>query len=320
MRTEASTDRPAGAPIDVSDALASGLSESDLADLLRRFNDATTRLHATHEALTGEVARLRRELREANEALERSRRLAALGEMAAGIAHEVRNPLGSIGLYASMLEEDLRDRPEQASMASKIGDATRGLDRVVGDVLAFARPLQVKRAPLEIGQVVQRALDVCRAEQRRAGVEVEADLRDGGATIDADPALVQQALVNVLRNAIEAAGESARGDAPGLVRIEGESVRRLIDGRRRAMGAIRVADSGGGVDEEALQRMFNPFFTTRAAGTGLGLAIVHRIVDAHAGVVHAWNDEGGGGAVFELLLPLAGDGTEADRASQGGDR
>jgi len=296
-----------------------GLSESDMTDLLTRFNDATTRLHATHEALTSEVARLRKELREANEALERSRRLAALGEMAAGIAHEVRNPLGSIGLYAQMLVDDLGDRPEQAAMAGRIGDATRGLDRIVGDVLTFARPMRLQRGSVCLDEAVGRARDACRAEEQRAGVRVDVDVRDPETALKADPALLRQALVNVLRNAIEAAGEGAGDASAGWVRIEATAERRLIEGRRRRVGVIRVSDSGEGVDESALQRMFNPFFTTRAAGTGLGLAIVHRIVDAHAGTINAWNDERTGGAVFELLLPLSAGQDEAREASQGGE-
>src|SRR5262245_49927759 len=136
-------DRPADASTARSAALshaASGapaLSPGDLAELLGAFNDVTTRLQSTHDTLRAQVARLEGELRQANEQIERSRRLAALGEMAAGIAHEVRNPLGSIRLHARMLEHDLTERPEQRGLAEKIISEVRGLDAVVGDVLSF---------------------------------------------------------------------------------------------------------------------------------------------------------------------------------------
>src|SRR5438874_11415481 len=107
------------------------------------FNEVTSKLERTHESLRLEVARLQDELRQANEQLERSRRLAALGQMAAGIAHEVRNPLGSIRLYASLLEQDLGDRPAEKEIAGKIAAAVQGLDGVVGDVLNFSRELKV---------------------------------------------------------------------------------------------------------------------------------------------------------------------------------
>ena len=109
-------------------ATQNAVGPSDLAELMSAFNDVTSRLHATHETLNREVARLRAELEEANEQLQRGRRLAALGEMAAGIAHEVRNPLGSIGLYARLLEQDLGDRPAQKEIASKIASAVLGLN------------------------------------------------------------------------------------------------------------------------------------------------------------------------------------------------
>jgi signal transduction histidine kinase len=124
--------------------MVDGPAPGELAELLGAFNDVTGRLQRTHERLQREVAGLKRELREANEQLSRSRRLAALGEMAAGIAHEVRNPLSSIRLYARMLEQDLADRPDQRSIAGRIGAAVHGLDAVVGDVLNFARELRVR--------------------------------------------------------------------------------------------------------------------------------------------------------------------------------
>jgi two-component system sensor histidine kinase HydH len=269
------------------------MTPADLAELMSAFNEVTGRLERTHENLQREVVRLNQELREANEALQRSRRLAALGEMAAGIAHEVRNPLGSIGLYAHMLEEDLADRPAQRATAAKISQAVRGLNAVVGDVLSFAREVRIEPGALDGRAVLERAAEVCLAESPlRPRVEVRA--RAG--VIWADPLLLSQALVNIVRNALQAMQEAPAPEGGHVLRLES---RTLPSGE----ALVEVVDTGPGVDDRTLERMFNPFFTTRKTGTGLGLAIVHRIVDAHRGRVLVRNTPAGRGAVFQIVLP-----------------
>lgn len=282
------------------------LTATDLGELLSAFNEVTSRLQQTHETLRAEVARLEDELRNANEQLRRTERLAALGEMAAGIAHEVRNPLGSIRLYAEMLQQDLIDRPEQRDIARKIGGAVRGLDAVVGDVLSFARPMTPRPEEATAADLFDAALDCCRPEIERAHATIErAGAESESIELRCDPALVRQALVNLLRNALEAIEQRA-ADEPGLEgRVWLSAVRRRVraeNGRLTTMIALSVRDNGPGLPEDVLARMFNPFFTTRAAGTGLGLSIVNRIADAHGGRVGVSNHSGGGAAI-ELLLP-----------------
>jgi signal transduction histidine kinase len=289
------------APVQPGRDIGAALSAGDLADLMSAFNAATGRLQSTHERLQREVVRLRAELGEANRQIERSRRLAALGEMAAGIAHEVRNPLGSIALYARMLDEDLSAaRPGDAETARKILRATRGLDAVVGDVLSFAREIKVHPDATDASEAFDAAVDACRGATDSTGVMVVRRDRGKGIGLFADASLLQRALVNVIRNAIEAARET-----PG----EHGEPRVTLDAVTEGEGAtLTIADSGPGIPRDALERLFNPFFTTRAAGTGLGLAIVHRIVDAHGGriaVKPTGPRELGGGAVFELTFPAA---------------
>jgi signal transduction histidine kinase len=275
----------------------SSMTAADLAELMAAFNEVTARLQGTHESLEREVARLREELRAANEQLQRSRRLAALGEMAAGIAHEVRNPLGSIRLYARMLEQDLRDRPQERQIAGRIAAAVGGLDAIVGDVLSFSRELRVRCEAVDGAELLTRALESCwNLEAAESGIRIVRSSR--GEEMHCDPALMHQALVNIIRNAIEAMTETA---AP-----RGGHELRLESAQEGDEGAIRVIDTGPGVSREVIDRMFNPFFTTRASGTGLGLAIVHRIVDAHGGriVVKDRGEQGKErGTIFELLLP-----------------
>lgn len=276
------------------------LTPADLADLLGKFNEVTARLQSAHDSLRGEVARLTRELGEASAQLERSRRLAALGEMAAGIAHEVRNPLGGIRLYARMLEEDLADRPAEQATVRKIAGAARDMEGIVGDVLTFAKEFKLRPAPLCAGALLERSLEACRHDGvpgwRR--VEIECIGACEGPEFEADGALLQQAMTNIIRNAIEAmhevmqeaeraghAGHAGRGDAPAHRLTLSATTRRVVWNDQRSGEAVvlSVRDTGPGVTPDVVKRMFNPFFTTRGAGTGLGLAIVHRIVDAHGG-------------------------------------
>jgi len=295
------------------------LTASDLAELLGAFNDVTAKLQVSHEQLTAEVARLRGQLREADEQLQRSRRLAGLGEMAAGIAHEIRNPLGSIGLYARMLAEDLADRPQECGVAKKIAGAVRGLDAIVTDVLAFAGEAPRRFSLASARAVAESALEHAGAAGWPADVQVVLEAPDAGPELECDEGKLRQALVNVIRNAMEAIEEARRrgtGTQPSL-RVRVSRVR--LGGSGAVSFSVR--DTGTGVHGEVTERMFNPFFTTREAGTGLGLAIVHRIVDAHGGRVSVSNNgpRVGDGATVEIVVPMrrtdgAGTGREQGEA------
>lgn len=269
------------------------MHEPDLATLIRAYHDVTERLKASHELLQREVARLRDELSEKNRELARRERLAALGEMAAGVAHEIRNPLGGIGLYASLLERDLGDRPVQFDIARRIGEGVRKMDRIVGDVLAYAGNARPHLRPCSLTEILNAVLEqsLGKARMLNAHLDVGADLHE--LTLRCDPAQIERALVNLVINALDAAGSG------GQVWIR-RSPRQKTEG----FVGIAVEDNGPGIPRESLHRVFNPFFTTKDNGTGLGLAIVHRIVEAHGGMIRASRREGGG-AAFVLQLPAA---------------
>ncbi len=308
------------------------LTPGDMAELLATFNDVTVKLQASHEHLTAEVARLSEELKHANEAVARSQRLAALGEMAAGIAHEVRNPLGSIRLYARMLEQDLAQQPPQALLAGKITGAARVVEGIVHDVLAFAKEFKVRHDPVDACEAMTRAWEsVCDASvlanagEIGSAIDVRCDWDESrDIALMADSALLHQALVNVIQNAVQAmVGDVASPNAHARHRLtlgvaEAQAFDRShrtygthethetydgtgpsrVRGSREAVVVLAVKDSGPGVSQDTIERMFNPFFTTRAQGTGLGLAIVHRIIDAHGGYIRVRNNR-------DLVSPTA---------------
>ncbi|MEE9404157.1 MAG: ATP-binding protein [Algisphaera sp.] len=290
------------------------LAPQDLAEVLQAYSAVAERLQESHETLQGEVQRLQDELVRKNEQLERGKRLAALGEMAAGIAHEIRNPLAAIQLYIEMIREDVATEhaaaPRQllagaVGHSEKIADAVCGLSGIVNDVLSFSRTIDPVARPLDAAAVLERAVAAQRPVLDAAGVMVETCVES--PALFADPDLLHRVLLNLVRNAAEAMADSERvgvpndmaGDVPRVLTLS-------ILG-----GVLTVADTGPGIDMAAVGRIFNPFFTTRGSGTGLGLAIVHRIVDGHGGSIAVRNrepesgfDGTSGGAIFTLQFPL----------------
>lgn len=289
---------------------SAAITEDQLAELLAAFNSVTEKLASTQRQLQAEIASLRAQLTESQAQAERARHLALLGEMAAGIAHEIRNPLGSIRLYAKMLQDDLAALPGPLGIAEKIDRSVRRLEHVVGDVLTFSRQLSVRAVSFDAADLLSAAAEASGSEAAWWQA-VTVELKPTAANLPAvhgDPDLLRQALVNLIRNAAE-----AMADAKSPRRIIKLSVERTKVRDEQAVAkqmlAISVTDSGPGIPEDVLPRLFEPFFTTRSDGTGLGLAIVHRIADAHGGRVVARNVKPGApgttGAIFELLLPVA---------------
>ena len=291
------------------------IDAAEFAELVRAFNEVTARLESTHGSLQREVGSLKKELADAQARLRRSRQLAALGEMAAGIAHEIRNPLGAIGLTLEALTEDLQGRPEQLELCGRVSRAVGRLDGIVGDVLAFARDTRVRPEATSVQSPVLAALAATEDLIERHDIDVDLEL-DEAACAEIDASLLEQALLNLMRNACEAMCSTS---APHrlVVRLSSGELRDPEAGRiEHAM--IEIVDTGPGIPSDVRQRMFNPFFTTRAEGTGLGLAIVHRIVDAHGGRLDV--ESGGSGTSIRVSLPVVfrGEGVEAgEEAGQG---
>jgi signal transduction histidine kinase len=258
-------------------------------ELMRSFNETSERLKGSHDALQSRVAELTRELEEKNRELARKNRLALIGEMAACLAHEIRNPLGGIQMWASILEEDLPKNSEALVTLDKMMRGMRGLDRLVEDMLDFARDIQPQRRACDLADVLEDAL--LGAERALAEKKISVDRAYARPLpLQADPALLSRVFSNIAVNASQAAPEGGR----------------LEIAASRASGRVRVSlrDNGPGISAEALPKMFTPFYTSRSRGTGLGLAIAHRIVEAHGGTIAGAN-HAAGGAVFTIDLPEA---------------
>ena len=257
----------------------------ELGRIIMAYSEITEKLQGSHDQLMRTVATLQKELGEKNRLLERKNRLAALGEMAAGMAHEIRNPLGGIQLYASLLAKDVSDRPDSAVLVQKISGGVKRLEGLVSQVLQFTREIRVSAVEMELVDVVKSTIELAQRENVQIVLNAPEQL-----IVRADPMLISQCVLNLVLNSIEAM------DGIGEVRV-------CVAKPQAAEGQVRiiVSDSGPGIPADVMDKMFNPFFTTKDNGTGLGLAIVHRIVEAHDGTISVSN-VAEGGARFEIRI------------------
>ncbi len=246
-------------------------------------------MQRTQEA-ADQLAESNRNLRRAEASLRRNERLAALGQLTAGLAHELRNPLGTIKASAEMLtKETARNRPEiMSEMAGYIGSEADRMNGLVSSFLDFARPLQSRPVRADLRAVVDDVAKQLSDLGTNRNVELTIRINEGAASFDFDRDLLKLAISNLVQNAIQAS-------APGQkVEIRADSSGDNV--------IIFVSDHGEGIQPQHLENIFNPFFTTKPAGVGLGLAIVSKIVDEHQGRIHVFS-EPGSGTTFEMTLP-----------------
>ena len=230
-------------------------------------------------------------LRAMEERVERSERLAELGGVAAGLAHELRNPLASMSGSVELLRAGLDPADADARLMDIVLREAARLNQLVARFLEYARPAAPRRAPADLARVAAETLDVFVHDPAAARVRLERDLAPTPASCDADQ--VRQVLWNLLVNAAQAAQAAGRAGVRVAVRCQPEP-----DGGAR----LEVEDDGPGIAPQDLPRLFTPFFTTKERGTGLGLATVQRIVDAHQGTVAA-GPGARGGARFTVRFP-----------------
>jgi PAS domain S-box-containing protein len=234
-------------------------------------------------------------LRLMEERMQHQKRMAALGEMAASVAHEIRNPLGTIEGFARLLRQDL-EREEQTAhsrMASKIIEGAQNLNYVITSLLTYVRPMALQCESFEVETLLESTEELLVGAARQRGVHLTVR-KEGGRIRSADIRQIRQVLVNLGRNAIEACAPQG-----GEVEISCSIGARDV--------VLTVVDNGGGISKEDLGHLFDPFFTRKEGGTGLGLALSHKIVAAHGGELAVVNRERGQGAVATVYLPQGGD-------------
>ena len=266
---------------------------------LRRFLDNQGREHFLEQenrpTASGRIVTLR-DVTEAHlraQQASREDRLQAMGLMAAELAHEIRNPLGSVALFAGMLVEDLQEQIPQLELAQRIQESVQRLNTLVTNTLTFSRDISPRPAPIALREFWEEARQACGLPE---GVAWDNRIPPE-ATWSADPGLLRQVAVNLLQNALRAMEDSAAPRlqlSATLESLEENSHWRLI-----------LEDNGCGIPPEAQSRIFDPFFSTFGGGTGLGLAVSHRILVAHGGLLYLESRVDNGTKVH-LRLPAAG--------------
>jgi signal transduction histidine kinase len=229
-------------------------------------------------------------------------RLAALGEMAAAIAHEVKNPLASIEVMAGVLKRQLSAQPEALETLNDIIKEAKMANAIVVEVLEFVRPIQLQVERVSLDEVLKDSITLAEGKMRRGAVSIESDLSPEVPDLLADPHQLRQLFSNLLANAFEALGGEGRVEIRTSL-LPGEEEPTTTGEPIAPQVVVEVRDDGPGIGSEDLERIFSPFFTTKPQGTGLGLAIVRKVVDAHDGRIDAVSAVGRG-ATFRVTLPV----------------
>ena len=239
-----------------------------------------------------EVQALRREVA-------RSQRLASVGRLAAGVAHEIRNPLSSIKGFATYFKEKYPDRPQDQQTANIMIQEVDRLNRVVGQLLELARPIAVKKQRISLQALLKDALKLIEDRAAAKGISVQTQNNADMDSAWGDPDRINQILLNLYLNAVD----SMESGGELKVVLSSDAKDSKID--------IKVSDSGCGIRPEHLSKIFDPYFTTKSTGTGLGLAIAHNIVEALGGKITV-ESQMGIGTTFTVTLPISGESKNHD--------
>ncbi|MBI2892652.1 MAG: HAMP domain-containing protein [Deltaproteobacteria bacterium] len=307
--------RPVTALRHAAERVAAGLLDtrvpveggSEMADLAHSFNLMTARLReqqAELERKLGELEQKTRDLEAVQSHLVRSAKLASVGQLAAGVAHEIGNPVSAILGFCEILAAGDVPADEARDFVLRMTKEAERMNRIIRDLLDYARPTREAVSELDgcdLGSVVEDSTSLLAPQKNFREVDVERVIPENLPRVRGSRERLTQVLVNLLINAADAMG------GQGLVRVGAESIEGFTgpDGAEVSRAVrVKVADSGPGIPSEMLTRVFDPFFTTKepGLGTGLGLAVCQGLVAAMGGVINAENDPAGG-AVFTIVLP-----------------
>ncbi len=259
-----------------------GITTGILSDQRRRRSEEL-------EATTRQLEKVYRELQDSFEQIKRADRLSAIGQLAASLAHEIRNPLGSIEGAANIIEAPQTSAEVRTGSLNIIRKECRRLNRLLTNLLDFARPRRPEFRPVDVGKLIDSVVALVNHTARQNNIEITRRVAMLLPPIESDVEQLKQVLLNLTINAIQAMPEGGR--------IE-------ISAQPFAAGVrIRVRDQGRSIDTKDLDKIFDPFFTTKEEGTGLGLSVAHQIVTQHGGVIKAERNPDRG-MTFSLTLPL----------------
>ncbi len=224
---------------------------------------------------------------------ERNDRLTAMGEMAARIAHEIRNPLGSIELFASILQREIEDE-NQKRLVSHICSGVKNLNHVISNLLAFTRQPKPVLEKIDLHKFLDELLLFGEFLTDKNDIRLKKEYYTSSLSVYGDEELLKQVFLNIIRNAVQAMQDG------GVLKVKTGTGKK----KRGSLGYIevKISDTGIGISKDNLKNIFNPFFTTKDKGTGLGLAIVHNMIESHNGMIEVESREGKGTA-FTILLP-----------------
>lgn len=247
-------------------------------------------LRDENERLLGHILLLKdlSEIRTLRSQIVRNQRMATIGSLAAGVAHEIRNPLSSIKGFATYFRERYQSVPDDQKIADIMIQEVDRLNRVVGQLLDFSRPLSLSRKPVHIRNLISDSLALVRQKAEEKNIAISMDVVPENITARIDPDQIRQVLLNLHLNALEAMDSGSR------LSVSAKKDSNMLQ--------IRIQDTGCGILPEHLSRIFDPYFTTRSSGAGLGLAIVHNIIEAHEGRIEVESRPGEGTAIT-LHLP-----------------
>ena len=258
--------------------------------------DEVGQLISSFDSMVDKLDSAKKELEQYHfEQMERADRLASVGEMAAGIAHEIKNPLTGIAAAITIIKDDFEPEDSRTEIVNEVLEQITRLDKTVNDLLFFGKPSQPEPTFANINSILEKTLMF--ASQHRSGRDIEKKLELDGSlpAVYVDPKQIQQVFLNLILNAFQAMQNG------GMLKI-GTSI---IDLEGKQWARVTIADSGPGIPAQILSKIFTPFFTTKAQGTGLGLAICHKLVTQHGGRINVESRDGIG-TVFSVDLPVYG--------------
>ncbi len=271
--------------------------------VINQFATKSRKQTKLYQRLAEQLAETNRQLEKAQAEARRSERLAALGQLSAGLAHEIRNPLGVIKGSSEMLNQKLATSdPLSAELAGYISSEVNRLSALVSRFLDFARPLHAEPHPQEITALLDKALKSVSEQWKGGQVQLTKNYAADLPLARLDENLCEQVFVNLIQNAYEAMGEKG-----GDIRVDVANTQ--ANGHKGIQ--VRIADSGPGISAELREQIFNPFFTTKKTGVGLGLSIVSKIMDEHQGSIRV-EPAPGQGTCFVLYFPAADSFVESE--------